>query len=133
MSRRTTGGPARLADRVISLTSIAAALTLVLFAAGAVLFLLPVTNPGVQRCGVPAKYLLDGRVDTLLDPAQPPKGFTKAQAQAADDHRCRTRVADRAVPGALLLTGGVGLGLVAAVAEWIARSARRRTLAAAAG
>ncbi|MCU1453112.1 MAG: hypothetical protein JWN46_1258, partial [Acidimicrobiales bacterium] len=120
--------PGRWAERVISVTSILAGLALVLIVAGAVLFALPVSNPRVQSCGAPASFLLHGRVDTYVDPNKPPKGFTAAQALAANRDRCRKRVAARAVPGALLAGSGVALGLFAAIAEWTARSARRRAL-----
>ena len=75
-----------------------------------------------------AAIVLSGRPDVLVDPDNPPDGLTKAEAEAANDQRCQARVAERAVPGGILVAAGLLIGLVAAVVEWLARIARRRDM-----
>ena len=121
----------RWPDRVISVTPVFAAIALVLIVAGAIVLAIPVENPKVQDCGAPAVFVLTGRPDVFVDPANPPKGLTAAQARSANANRCQERVAARAVPGAILLAIGLVIGLVAAIVEWLARIARRRDALAA--
>ena len=66
--------------------------------------------------------MLTGRPDVYVDPTNPPPGVTEAQARAANENRCQERVAARAVPGGSLLATGLVIGVVAAVAEWVARA-----------
>ena len=116
----------RWPDRVISATPVAAAVALILIVAGAIVLAIPVENPKVQDCGAPVAFVLTGRPDVYVDPTSPPKGLTEAQARAANANRCQERVAARAVPGGILVTAGLVIGIVAAVVEWLARAARRR-------
>ncbi len=106
-----------------------AAVALVALAASAILFTLPVTNPGVQRCGAPAMFLLKATSNKPLVDAEgkPINGWNTAQLRRADSHRCSKQVADRAVPAGMLLAGFwllalVSVGLVLA-GRW---SLRRR-------
>ncbi|MCU1352897.1 MAG: hypothetical protein JWM05_2106, partial [Acidimicrobiales bacterium] len=130
MTEPVAAGP-RWSERIITLTSPLAGLALVLIVIGAVFLLIPVRNPRVQDCGVPAKFLLAGRTDVYVDPNHPPKGFDAAQATAANRNRCQKRVAARAVPGGALVVGGALIGTLAAFTEWMARGSRRRSLLAA--
>lgn len=116
----------RWPDRVISTTPVFAALALALIVAGAIVLSIPVENPKVQDCGAPVVFVLTGRPDVFVDPTNPPKGMTEAQAEAANADRCQSRVADRAVPGGILVAAGLVIGLLAAIVEWLARIARRR-------
>ena len=118
----------RWPDRVISVTPVFAAIALALILIGAVVLSIPVENPKVQDCGAPVVFVLSGRPDVLVDPDNPPDGLTKAEAEAANDQRCQARVAERAVPGGILVAAGLLIGLVAAVVEWLARIARRRDM-----
>ena len=116
----------RWPDRVISATPVFAAIALVLIVVGAIVLAIPVENPKVQDCGTPAAFVLTGRPDVFVDPTNPPKGLTEAQARSANENRCQERVAARAVPGGILLAIGLVIGVVAAIVEWVARVARRR-------
>ncbi|MCB0977071.1 MAG: hypothetical protein KDB02_06390 [Acidimicrobiales bacterium] len=80
----------------------------------------------VQDCGVAAVYLLDGRVDVLADPANPPEGLTAAQVKANNAEPCQERAANQARPGALLVLAGTAVGIVAALSETALRWRWRR-------
>jgi hypothetical protein len=107
--------------------------------AGAVLFLVPVTVHvrstahhrviAAQRCGTPAKFLLDGRAD------QPVSGLDAQETAAYDRHPCSSEVADQAGPGGALLLATFVLALLAFALAVIGHRAdqRRRLKAALAG
>ena len=86
----------------------------------------PLSNPGVQTCGSPALFLLDGKVDRLPDAngrVQDADGtirtLTKAQQDRAFNHKCSARVADRIVPLAATFGTGAIVGLVVLLASMV--------------
>lgn len=107
--------------------------SVVCFVAGTVLMLLPVRNR-IQSCGVPAAFLATGR-QTVHAAAAPPghHGYTQAEADSINRNLCSTLVADRAVPGAALLTGTLVLGLLAFLLAALGHRAEWSDYAAATG
>lgn len=118
-----------------------AGLSLLAYLAAAVLLAVPVTTPGVQDCGAPGAYLLAGRLDRIPDAEGRILGaddeIVTLDADVAAEARarpCRERVADRAVPAALLLVGATLLGVLAFAIELLAvRPRQRRAIRAAMG
>ncbi len=123
-----TGAPGP--PRVLHATAVVAAIGTVLALVGLALLLRPVQTP-VQDCGTVAGFLLDGRTNELVDPANPPKGITRAEAEANNREPCRDRVADAAKPGAAIFVLGLVTATVAAAIELGVRGAlwRRRRAA----
>ena len=116
----------RWPDRLITASTFAAWACLALIVAGLVVGVVPVKNPKVQDCGTPLAFVLTGRVDTFVDPNSPPRGMTAKQAEAANRHPCRKRVAPaRFLSGGLLL-GALVIGLAGATMLVVGRSGRRR-------
>jgi hypothetical protein len=104
---------------------------LVAFVGSAALFLIPVTNPGVQHCGTPAGFLLQAQTDHALvaEDGKPLHGWDTARLRQAQDDRCSVQVADRAVPAAVLLVAFWVLALAAIILGWTGRRALRKQLA----
>lgn len=100
----------------------------------AVLFTVPVTNPGVQHCGAPVGFLLRATSDRPLVQSDGTliNGWdqeTDAQRiRAAQHDACSSLVAHRAIPAGILLVGFWVLGVVAALTGWTGRRALRRRL-----
>lgn len=96
---------------------------------GVGIMLLPLSTP-TQDCGTAAGFLLDGRVDEVVNPDDPPAGITKDEALDNNANRCQERAANRARPAGLAVVGGTLLGLIAvlteAVVRWRWRLASRR-------
>lgn len=115
-----------------------AAAAVAAYVLAAVLLTLPVETPGVQDCGAPGAYLLEGRVDTVPDregrirvESDAPEGFEVVTldpdvAEAARDDRCRDRVARRAVPAGILLLAATVVGTTAFLLELLLVRPRRR-------
>lgn len=122
-------GPTNARVRTATILSGIALATL---AASALLFLLPVTNPGVQSCGAPAVFLLGATSDRpLVDSDGNLINGWDAEAdrdriQAAQDDPCSSRVARRAVPAGVLLAGFWVLTPTAVIIGWSGRRALRR-------
>lgn len=110
---------------LVRLTAWSAAIGLLLTLAGAWVATRTVATP-VQDCGVAAAFLLDGRVDVIADPENPPAGLTAEQVEENNDSPCQERAANQARPGLLLVISGVGLGLVAFATETLTRWRWRR-------
>jgi len=122
-------GDARLeSNRRMRAATVLTIPALLAVAASAALFLLPVTNPGVQDCGSPAWFLLQAHTDRPLvtDEGSPLHGWDKARLRQAHDDRCSAQVADRAVPAGVLLLVFWVLALVAIVVGWTGRRSLRR-------
>lgn len=92
---------------------------------GVALLARPVQAP-LQDCGSVYGFLRDGRVDVYGDPDNPPAGASKADVEANNAEPCRPRVADAALPSAVLIPLGTVVALVAAVVEAVARYRLRR-------
>jgi hypothetical protein len=93
----------------------------------------PVETP-TQDCGSGIVFLLDGRTNEFVDPADPPSGATAEDATANNERPCRERVAASARPGAVMLGTGLLVALAAVVVEvagrgvaWRRRVRTRRT------
>ena len=132
-------GPAPGAPRGLArATALVAAVAVAGFVVAGVLLAIPVRTPGVQDCGAPAAYLLGGRVDAIPDPEDrilgPDGEIVTLDAAVADTARsrpCQDRVASRAVPALLVLTGAFVLGVAAFAAElFVVRPRTRRARAA---
>ncbi len=100
---------------------------LLALAASAVLFVVPVTNPGVQDCGSPGWFLLRAQADRPLvtDEGEPLHGWDQARLRQAHHDRCSAQVAARAVPAGVLLVVFWVLALVAVVIGWNGRRGLR--------
>jgi hypothetical protein len=123
-------GPAAAAPRpprprLLDVTAIVAALGVLAALAGVIVLALPVRSP-LQDCGSTFSFLYDGRTDTLGDPANPPKGATKADVEATNARPCRPRVAARAKVAAILLLGGLAVAFGSIIVEVGARIVLRR-------
>lgn len=103
---------------------------LLAFVGSAALFLVPVTNPGVQQCGPPAWFLLQAETNQALvtDDGKPLHGWDDARLRQAHDDRCSVQVADRAVPAGILLVTFWVLALAAVILGWTGRRALRKHL-----
>lgn len=103
-------------------------------AVSAVLFLVPVKNPGVQQCGPPAVFLLQATSDRPLvdNEGSLINGWDADEdadrIRSAQDNRCSARVADRAVPAGILLVVFWVVTVVAVVIGWTGRRSLRRSL-----
>ncbi len=106
-------------------TAAVATVAVVAVMAGLVILAVPVRSP-LQDCGTSFAFLLNGRIDLYGDPANPPKGATRADVEATNAKPCRPRVADRAKPAAVLIIGGLLIALAAALVEVVARWGDRR-------
>ncbi len=104
---------------------------LLALAASAALFLVPVTNPGVQDCGSPGWFLLQARADRPLvtDGGSPLHGWDQARLRQAHHDRCSAQVSARAVPAGVLLVVFWVLALVAVVIGWSGRRGLRNKTA----
>lgn len=114
-----------------------AGLSVLAYAVAGILLAVPVSVPQVQRCGAPGAYLLAGRVDIvptddgrILGPDGEPVTLAPEVADAARSRPCQDRVADRAVPAAILLVAATVIGVTAFALELIVvRPRQRRALA----
>lgn len=121
------------------ITLVAAGLAVLGYLVAAVLFAIPVSVPEVQSCGTPAAFLLAGRVDVIPNDDDQIRNrdgqvvtLDPAVAAAARAEPCRDRVADRAAPAVILITGATALGLLAFAVELAAVRPRQRAALAAA-
>lgn len=97
-------------------TAIVATVAVAIALLGLGLMLRPVQSP-VQDCGTALAFLLDGRTDVFVDPADPPPGLTAEEVQASNERPCRPRALDTARPGAIAFFGGVLVATAAALTE----------------
>lgn len=115
------------------LALVLAGLSLALYLVGAILLTLPVETPGVQDCGAPGAYLLDGRLDRIPDP----EGrildadgeivtLDPDVAAVARETPCQERVAARAVPAGGLILAGTVVGVAAFALELVVVRPRQR-------
>lgn len=111
--------------RLLDATAIAATVGVVAALVGVVALALPVQSP-IQDCGTTFAFLREGRLDTYADPADPPKGTTRAEVEAAMAKPCRDRAADRARTAAYALAGGLMVVIGAVLVEVVARARLRR-------
>lgn len=116
-------------NRRMRAATILAVPALLALAASAALFVVPVTNPGVQDCGSPAWFLLRAQTDRPLIESDGTgiNGWKTARLQKAHDDRCSVQVARRAVPAGSLLVVFWVLGGFAIVLGWTGRRSLRRT------
>lgn len=105
---------------VLRATAVVATVGVLVALVGVVVLALPVHAP-LQDCGTTFTYLFDGKVDTLGDPAKPPKGHSSADVRANNAKTCHDRVVDKAKPAAVLLLGGLAVALAATATEMAAR------------
>lgn len=98
-----------------------------LLLSSALLFTIPVQNPGVQHCGSPAVFLLKATSDRPLidDDGKPVNGWDRAQLRAADAQRCSKVVARRAVPAGGLLIAFWVVAFWSVLLGWAAGRTRR--------
>ena len=96
------------------------------FAAVAILGLVPIRNPGVQDCGVPAMFLARGRADVYPDAdgrIRNPEGRVQtldaAEHARALHHRCSQRVAARMVPAGILAVAATLVGTALLIVVWV--------------
>ena len=108
------GAPLVRATAVVGFVGVLVAL------AGVALGLRPLSTP-TQDCGTAASFLLRGRVNVYVDPANPPEGTTRAEAEANNAEPCQERAANRAKPAGALVVGGTLVGIVALLVEWVVR------------
>jgi hypothetical protein len=127
-------GPRRLARATLA----GAWASLLLFGVAALLLVIPVEVPEVEDCGTPLTYLLEGPVDVIptedgrfLDQQGEVVTLDADATREARSRPCRERVADLAVPAALLIALATLVGFVAFVVElFVVRPRQRRALAA---
>ena len=125
--------PAGLLGRI---AVVVAGLSLLAYLVAGIVLVAPVETPGVQDCGAPGAYLLAGRVDRIPDAdgriLGPDDEVVTLDADVAAEARatpCQDRVADRAVPAAILLVVATVLGVAAfAVELFVVRPRQRRLI-----
>ncbi|MCU1357558.1 MAG: hypothetical protein JWM89_2976 [Acidimicrobiales bacterium] len=122
-----SGQPPRPGPRrgVLRWTALVATIGVVVALAGVGVLALPVHSP-LQDCGSTFSFLYDGRTDVMGDPANPPKGHTRAEVEATNRTPCRPRVADRAEVAGGLLLGGLLVAVVASGIEMTVRLGSQR-------
>ena len=120
--------PALTTSRVVRVTSVVAFIGIVLAVMGLALAARPLQTE-TQNCGTAGSFLLDGRVNEFVDPAQPPTGITSAEAKANNAQPCQERAANRAWPAGILVVGGTLVALLSLTSEFTVRAVagRRRT------
>jgi len=123
--------PGRLGRVAVAL----AALAVLAYLVAGVLFLVPVETPGVQECGAPGAYLLDGRLDRIpdeegriLDADDQVVTLDPDVAAEARSTPCQERVARRAVPAAALVLAATGVGALAFALELLVVRPHQRRL-----
>jgi hypothetical protein len=107
-----------------------------LITVGLILSLIPVSNPGVQRCGAPLGFLITGEFDRIPDVngnvLRDDRVVTldEEARRRAVETPCSERVARRAIPAGILVVGGSLMGIAAMtigiVGAWRRASARAR-------
>lgn len=130
--------PARPAPQgLLAATAVIATIGVVVALIGLALLLRPVQTP-TQDCGTSLAFLLQGRVNVLVSETDPPEGITPAEAKANNAEPCRTRVAERTKPAAVLLGAGLLAAVGAALVEttvrgrgWLQRRKAHRSESAA--
>ncbi|QXC59868.1 hypothetical protein KSP35_15985 [Aquihabitans sp. G128] len=127
-----TAGPAPEAhpaapagQRAVTATAVVATIGIVVALLGLFAGTRPLHTP-TQDCGTAASFLLDGRVNELVDPSSPPKGTTKAEAEDNNATPCQERAANRARPAGAVVVAGTGAALVALFTELVLRWRLRR-------
>ncbi len=106
--------------RLVRATAVVALVGVLVALVGVGLGLLPLATP-TQDCGTAATFLLQGRVNEYVDPADPPTGITSAQAEANDAEPCQERAGNRALPAGALVVGGTAVAVAAVLVESVAR------------
>ena len=106
--------------RRLEATAVLATLGVVVALIGLALSARPLATP-TQDCGTAFTFLVAGRVNEFVDPGNPPTGVTRAEAEANNAEPCQERAANRAVPAAVAVVAGTGLGLLAAGLEALFR------------
>lgn len=128
----TPARPARPAPKgLLSATAVIATVGVVVSLIGLALMFRPVSTP-TQDCGTTIAFLLEGRVNELVNEGDLPKGVTLAEAKANNAEPCRERVADAVKPAAVLFGAGMVAAVGAALTEVVVRSTawlRRRRVA----
>lgn len=117
---------------MVRVPAIVAAFGLVIVLGGVFQATRTVETP-LQDCGVAAAFLIDGRMNVVADPSNPPDGHTSADVRSNNDKPCQERAANQARPGAVAIVVGLFVISVAALSEVVfRRRLRRRRLAVAA-
>lgn len=119
--------------RGLRVTALVATLGVVVALIGLAQSARPLATP-TQDCGTALTFLAGGRVDEFVDPADPPAGVSRAEAEANNAEPCQERAAARALPAGIAVVGGTALGLLAVGIEGLVRlrlgrARRRRWLA----
>lgn len=109
----------------LRLTAAIATIGVVAALVGVFLVARPLRTP-TQDCGTALTFLLRGRLNEYVDPANPPRGVTAAEAEANNADPCQERAGDRGIPALALVAGGTALGIGAVVAEFSMRIRLRR-------
>ena len=106
--------------RLVRITAAVALVGVLVALVGLALGLRPLATP-TQDCGTAATFLLQGRANEYIDPANPPEGITRAEAEANNAEPCQERAGNRALPAGVMLVGGVTVAVVALLVEGAAR------------
>lgn len=127
-----TSNPRPRGSRAVRVTAAVAVIGVVVALVGLALSARPLRTP-TQDCGTALTFLVQGRVDELVDSADLPAGVTKAEAEANNTEPCQERAANRALPAGVAVVGGTLVALVMLIVEWavrltISRAARRTGL-----
>ena len=123
------------------IATVIAGMALLAYVVAAVVLAVPVETPGVQDCGSPGAYLLAGRLDKVPDESNRILGPDEEIITLDDDVAataratpCKERVADRAVPVALLVLAATVVGAGAfAIELFVVRPRQRRLVREALG
>ena len=101
------------------LTGVLGWVAVALIGLGVVIALVPVSNPGVQRCGAPILYLVSGELDRIPDESGriardgAVVTLSPAARERAIESPCSERVERRAIPAGVLVVAGAMVGLTA--------------------
>ena len=106
--------------RTVRTTALVAFVAIVIALLGMVALTRPLKTP-TQDCGTPISFLTRGKQNVFVDPSSPPKGITKAEAEANNDQPCQERAFNRALPAGIVVVAGTFVALIALVVEFVVR------------
>ncbi|CAN5519080.1 hypothetical protein BH10ACT1_BH10ACT1_06620 [soil metagenome] len=104
----------------MKITAVVATLGIVIALVGIGLASRPLSTPS-QDCGTAVSFLLGGRLNEFVDPGNPPKGVTRAEAEDNNADPCQERAANQARPAGVLVLLGALVALAALLTEFSAR------------
>jgi len=106
--------------RGVRITAVVAFVAILVALLGLFALTRPLKTP-TQDCGTPITFLTRGKQNVFVDPSSPPKGTTRAEAEANNDQPCQERAFNRALPAGIVVVAGTAIALLALIVEFVLR------------